>query len=306
MFKYSNSNKRYHTLDYYYKNKYNSKIFKISLNQNCSCPNIDGTKGFKGCIYCKNGSGENRFMPLKEQFELNKSILHKKWPNAKYIAYFQANSNTYGDINKLKNNFYEVLTYENVIGINIATRCDCINDDVLELLKNLNNKTDLVVEIGLQTSNNKTLKLLNTCYTKEEFDKAINLLIKNNIKVVVHIINGLPFETKDDMLETVKYLNSKDIFGIKIHMLHILKDTELEKLYNETKFHVLEKCEYVDIVVNELEILRPEIVINRITGDPKVSDLVEPSWLVKKFTVLNEIDKEMVKRDSYQGKKVQN
>ena len=245
-------------------------------------------------------------MPLKEQFELNKSILHKKWPNAKYIAYFQANSNTYGDINKLKNNFYEVLTYENVIGINIATRCDCINDDVLELLKNLNNKTDLVVELGLQTSNNKTLKLLNTCYTKEEFDKAINLLIKNNIKVVVHIINGLPFETKDDMLETVKYLNSKDIFGIKIHMLHILKDTELEKLYNETKFHVLEKCEYVDIVVNELEILRPEIVINRITGDPKVSDLVEPSWLVKKFTVLNEIDKEMVKRDSYQGKKVQN
>lgn len=306
MFKYSNSNKRYHTLDYYYKNKYNSKIFKISLNQNCSCPNIDGTKGFKGCIYCKNGSGENRFMPLKEQFELNKSILHKKWPNAKYIAYFQANSNTYGDINKLKNNFYEVLTYENVIGINIATRCDCINDDVLELLKDLDNKTDLVVEIGLQTSNNKTLKLLNTCYTKEEFDKAINLLIKNNIKVVVHIINGLPFETKDDMLETVKYLNSKDIFGIKIHMLHILKDTELEKLYNETKFHVLEKCEYVDIVVNELEILRPEIVINRITGDPKVSDLVEPSWLVKKFTVLNEIDKEMVKRDSYQGKKVQN
>lgn len=306
MFKYSNSNKRYHTLDYYYKNKYNSKIFKISLNQNCSCPNIDGTKGFKGCIYCKNGSGENRFMPLKEQFELNKSILHKKWPNAKYIAYFQANSNTYGDINKLKNNFYEVLTYENVIGINIATRCDCINDDVLELLKNLNNKTDLVVELGLQTSNNKTLKLLNTCYTKEEFDKAINLLIKNNIKVVVHIINGLPFETKDDMLETVKYLNSKDIFGIKIHMLHILKDTALEKLYNETKFHVLEKCEYVDIVVNELEILRPEIVINRITGDPKVSDLVEPSWLVKKFTVLNEIDKEMVKRDSYQGKKVKN
>lgn len=181
MFRYSNTNKRYHTLDYYYKNKYNSKIFKISLNQNCSCPNIDGKKGFKGCIYCKNGSGENRFIPLKEQFELNKSILHKKWPNAKYIAYFQANSNTYGDIKKLRNNFYEVLTYDNVLGINIATRCDCINDDVLTLLKELNNKTDLVVELGLQTSNDKTLKLLNTCYTKDDFDKAVDLLIKRNL-----------------------------------------------------------------------------------------------------------------------------
>ena len=302
MFKYSNTNKRYHTLDYYYKTKYNSKIFKITLNQNCSCPNIDGTKGFKGCIYCKNGSGENRFMSLKEQFELNRSILHKKWPEAKYIAYFQANSNTYGDIEKLKNNFYEVLTYENVLGINIATRCDCINDEVINMLNDLNRKTDLVVELGLQTSNDKTLKLINTCYTKDEFDKTLDLLIKNNIKVVVHIINGLPFETKEDMLETVKYLNSKNIFGIKIHMLHILKNTELEKLYDKSKFHVLEKLEYVNIVCDQLELLRPEIVINRVTGDPKVDDLVEPTWLIKKFTVLNEIDKELVRRDSYQGK----
>lgn len=304
MFKYSNSNKRYHTLDYYYKNKYNSKIFKITLNQNCSCPNIDGTKGFKGCIFCKNGSGENRFMSLKDQFEKNKEILHKKWPNGKYIAYFQANSNTYGDINKLKSNFEEVLTYDNVVGINIATRPDCINEEVLDVLKALNKKTDLVMELGLQSYNNDTLKLLNTCYTKEEFDKTLTMLQDNNIKVVVHIINGLPFESYEDMLNTVRYLNSKNIFGIKIHMLHILKDTELLKLYEKTNFHVLTKEEYVKIVCDQLELLKDEIVINRITGDPKVDDLVEPTWLVKKFIVLNEIDKEMVRRDSYQGIKV--
>ena len=302
MFKYSNTNKRYHTLDYYYKNKYKSKVFKISLNQNVTCPNIDGTKGYKGCIYCKNGSGENNNLPLKEQFELNKTILHKKWPTAKYIAYFQANSNTYGDIDKLEKNFLEVLNYKDVIGINIATRCDTISQEILNFLVELNKKTDLVIELGLQTTNNKTLKLLNTCYTKEEVNKTIDLLQKNNIKVVIHIINGLPFETKKDMLNTIKYVNSKNIFGIKIHMLHILKETDLEKLYLEKHFQILSKEEYIDIVCDQLELLNPKIIINRITGDPKIEDLIEPHWLVKKFAVLNDIDKELVKRDSYQGK----
>lgn len=304
MFKYSDSNKRYHTLDYYYKNKYNSKVFKISLNQNVTCPNIDGTKSFGGCIYCKNGSGENKDLSLKKQFEKNKEILKKKWKSNKYIAYFQANTNTYGDINKIKNNFEEVLTYDNVIGINIATRCDSISDEMMEYLIDLNKRTDLVIELGLQSIKRKTLKLLNTSYTLKEFKNTYDKLKNNNIKVVVHIINGLPFETKKDMLKTVKYLNKIKIDGIKIHMLHILKDTKLEKLYNNKKFHVLTKEEYIDIVCDQLELLDEKIVINRITGDPKIDDLIEPEWLVKKFTVLNDIDKELVKRNSWQGKNV--
>ncbi len=304
MFKYSDTNKRYHTLDYYYKQRYNSKVFKISLNQNVTCPNIDGIKAFGGCIYCKNGSGENKELTIKEQFEKNKEILHKKWSKAKYIAYFQANTNTYGDINKLIKNFEEVLTYKDVIGINIATRCDSISNEMLNYLIDLNKKTDLVIELGLQTIKSKTLKLLNTNYTLKEFNKTLKLLKNNNIKVVVHIINGLPFETKKDMLKTIKYLNKLNIDGIKIHMLHVLKNTKLEELYNKEKFHILTKEEYINIVCDQLELLNPKIVINRITGDPKIDDLIEPQWLIKKFIVLNDIDKELVKRNSYQGKRV--
>ena len=304
MFTNSNTNKRYYTLDYYYKNKYKSKVFKVSLNIGCSCPNIDGTKSNKGCIYCLHKSGDfagNIKDPIKKQFNDIKNIMLKKWPNAKYIAYFQAGSNTYGDINKLKKNFYEVLKYKNVVGINIATRCDCINDEVLNLLKDLNNKTDLVVELGLQTIHNKTLKLINCCYKLKDFKKTYKLLTKNNIKVVVHIINGLPYETKKDMIKTVKYLNKLNIFGIKIHMLHILKSTELEKIYKKEKFHILTKEEYVDIVVSQLEYLNENIIINRITGDPNTKYLIEPKWLIKKFCVINEIDKLMVKKNTYQG-----
>ena len=240
---------------------------------------------------------------LKEQFQNIKNILHKKWPNAKYIAYFQANTNTYGDLNYLKEKYEEVLTYENVLGINIATRCDAISEECLNYLEELNKKTDLTIELGLQTIHEKTNKLLNLGYTIQEFEQTLKKLQSKNIKVVVHIINGLPFETRQMMIETVKYLNNKNINGIKIHMLHILKDTPLEELYKKEQFHVLTREEYVDIVCDELEYLNENIVINRITGDPKEEDLIEPNWLVKKFCVLNEIDKEMKKRDSYQGKR---
>lgn len=303
MFKYSYDNKRYHTLDYYYKNKYNTKVFKVSLDLGLTCPNIDGSKGYGGCIYCKNGSSSSdKRKSIKEQFEENKSILHKKWKSAKYIAYFQSNSNTYADTNFLKNVFEEVLTYDDVIGINIATRCDAISDDCLDMLINLNRKTDLTIELGLQTIHEKTSKLINRGHTLEEFYNMYKKLKDNNIKVVVHIINGLPFETKEMMLETVKYLNNLKIDGIKIHMLHILKDTGMEKLYLKENFHILTKEEYIDIVINQLELLDETIVINRITGDPIKEDLVEPTWLIKKFCVLNDIDKKMKEKDTYQGK----
>jgi len=305
MFKYSYNNKRYHTLDYYYKNKYNTKVFKVSLNLGLTCPNIDGTKGYGGCIYCKNGSSSNdKQKSLKQQFETTKKLLHKKWKEAKYIAYFQNNTNTYGELSYLKKSFEEVLTYENVIGINIATRCDAITQECLDYLIQLNKKTDLTIELGLQTIHEKTSKLINRGHTLKEFEEMYKKLKEANIKVVVHIINGLPYETKEMMIETAKYLNNLNIDGIKIHMLHILKDTKIEKLYQKENFHILTKEEYIDIVCTQLEHLNEKIVINRITGDPIKEDLIEPTWLIKKFCVLNDIDKEMKKRDSYQGIKI--
>lgn len=309
-FIYSNTNKRYHTLDYYYKNRFQSKVFKISLNAGFSCPNIDGTVGVGGCIYCSPlGSGEfagNKEEDLLVQFETVKNMLHKKWKDAKYIGYFQARTNTYATVDVLKEKYEKILNKENVIGLNIATRPDAISEECLTYLKELNQRTYLTIELGLQTIHEKTSKKINRCHSLSCFETMVKKLREANIDVVVHIINGLPGETKEQMIETVKYLNTLDIQGIKIHMLHILKNTTLEKIYTKEKFHILEKEEYIDIVIEQLEHLNPNIVIHRITGDPKVDELIEPSWLVKKFCVLNDIDKEMVKRDTYQGKKLEN
>lgn len=309
MFKYSNTNKRYHTLDYYYKNKFNSKVFKVSLNAGFTCPNIDGTVGKNGCIYCsKTGSGEfagNINDDIDKQFKEIKQMMLKKWPNAKYIGYFQARTNTYAPVSVLKKLHDKVLSEENVIGLNIATRPDSITDECLDYLEELNKKTYLTIELGLQTTNNKTSILINRCHTLECFENMVKKLRERKIDVVVHIINGLPYETEEDMLNTVKYLNKQDIQGIKIHMLSIVKDTPLALMYEIKPFHVLTKEEYIDIVIKQLELLRPEIVIHRITGDPKLEDLIEPKWLIKKFCILNDIDKEMVKRDTYQGAKCQ-
>lgn len=307
-FIYSDNNKRYHTLDYFYKKKFNSKVFKVSLNAGFSCPNIDGTVGTGGCIYCSNsGSGDfagNISDDLITQFNNIKSLLHKKWPKAKYIGYFQAHTNTYAPINILKEKYETILSLENVVGLSIATRSDAISEECLNYLEQLSKKTYLTIELGLQTIHEKTTKLINRCHTLKNFEEMVKKLRKRNINVVVHIINGLPFETEEMMIETVKYLNKLDIQGIKIHMLHILKNTKLELLYKNTKFHVLTKDEYVDIICKQLEYLRPEIVINRITGNPVKEDLIEPTWLIKKFCVLNDIDKELVKRNSYQGLKI--
>ena len=305
-FKYSDSNKRYYTLDYYYKHKYGCKIAKISLNMGLTCPNKDGKVGYGGCIYCsKLGSGEyagDKNKPLKEQFDEVKNVMIKKWPSAKFIAYFQANTNTYAPIEKLKKAWEEVLTYDNVVGINISTRPDAIEKECYDYLEELNKKTDLVVELGLQTIHDKTSKFINRCHDLNSFETALNELNKRGVKVLVHVMFSLPYETKDMMLDTIKYLSNKNIWGIKIHMLHILKGTLLAKIYEQEKFPILTKDEYVQIVCDSLELLPENIVINRLTGDPKVDDLIEPFWLVKKFCVLNDIDKEMARRDSYQGK----
>ena len=308
MFIYTNSNKRYHTLDYFYKNKFNSKVCKISLNAGFTCPNIDGTVGTGGCIYCsKLGSGDyagDIKDDLVTQFNNIKQVMTNKWPNSKFIGYFQAHTNTYAPVDKLKEKYELILKQDNVIGLNIATRADSITDECLDYLEELNNKTYLTIELGLQTIHETTSKYINRCHTLQCFEDMVKKLRERNINVVVHIIDGLPYETKEMMLDTVRYLNKLDIQGIKIHMLSILKDTKLALLYKEENFKTLSRDEYIDIVCDQLELLRPEIVIHRITGDPKVSDLIEPDWLCKKVTILNDIDKEMFRRNSYQGCKI--
>ena len=308
MFKYSLDNKRYHTLNYHMKEKYKNKVVKISLNAGFTCPNIDGTKGYGGCIYCsKLGSGDfggDKTKPLTEQFNDIKKIIDKKWPNSKYIAYFQARTNTYAPLNILKEKYESVLKIKDVIGISIATRADAITDECLEYLEELNKRTNLTIELGLQTIHENTAKLINRCHTLKEFENTYKKLKERNIETVIHIINGLPYETEEMMLETVKYLNKLEIDGIKIHMLNIIKDTPLQELYKKEKFHILTKEEYIDIVIKQLELLNPKIVIHRITSDPNPKELIEPNWLIKKFCVLNDIDKEMVKRNTYQGKKI--
>lgn len=305
MFLYSLDNKRYHTLNYYYKKKFGMKVVKISLNGGFTCPNIDGTKGFGGCIYCsKTGSGEfggDIHDDLVTQFNKIKKVMDHKWPNSKYIAYFQARTNTYAPVEVLREKYEKVLKLPNVIGLTIATRCDAISEEVLDYLDELNKRTNLTIELGLQTIHEKTAKIINRCHTLEEFDEMVNKLRERKIEVVVHIINGLPYETEEMMLETVRHVNKLDIQGIKIHMLNIVKDTKLHELYMNKPFDMLKGDEYIDIVIKQLELLRKEIVIHRITADPVPDNLVEPKWLLAKRTLINDIDKEMVKRNTYQG-----
>ncbi len=305
LFNNTNSNKRYYTLDYFYKKHFGCKVAKISLNAGFTCPNIDGKVGTGGCIYCsKLGSGDfagNKLDSLDKQFNDIKKIIDQKWSNLKYIAYFQANTNTYAPLEVLKEKFEKVLTFKDVVGLSIATRCDSISNECLDYLEDLNKRTYLTIELGLQTIHEKTATLINRCHSLACFTDMVEKLRKRKINVVVHIINGLPYESKQMMIETVKYLNKLDIQGIKIHMLHILKGTKLAKIYNQEKFHVLTKEEYIDIVCDQLENLKSNIVINRITGDPKEDDLIEPNWLIKKVSILNDIDKCLAKRNTYQG-----
>lgn len=304
-FKYSNNNKRYHTLDYYYKSKFKSKVIKVSLNAGFSCPHLKSG----GCIYCsKMGSGDfagNVNDDLITQFKEVKKIMNKKWPKGKYIAYFQARTNTYAPVNILKEKYESILSIKDVIGISIATRPDCITDECLDYLTELNNKTYLTIELGLQTIHEKTSKLINRGHDLNCFTDMVKKLRERNINVVVHVINGLPYETKEMMVETIKYINSLDIQGVKIHMLHILKNTKLAEIYEKERFHIISKEEFIEIVCEQLQHLREEIVIHRLSGDPNIDELIAPTWVIKKVCVLNDIDKYMTKYDIVQGKKIE-
>lgn len=300
MFKNTLDNKRYHTLNYFFKKKFGQKVFKVPLDINSTCPNqYNG-----GCIYCSNksvaGISDNT-LDILEQFEKGRKIMEQKWPDSLYIPYFQSGTNTYNDKNLVKGYIDKLLLLPKVIGIDIATRPDCLSDEWLDYLEELNKKTFLIVELGLQSSNNNTLKFINRGHDKEIFKKAVEKLHERNIFVVAHIINGLPYEEKEDMINTIKFVNDLKIDGIKIHMLYIAKNTPLASYYENNKFHILTREEYIDIVCDQLRLLNPDVVVMRITGDPELNELVAPEWLIKKFIVLNGIDQEMAKRNIYQG-----
>lgn len=307
IFPYTLDNKRYQTFNYYLKSRYHGKVAKVILDGHFTCPNRDGSKGYGGCVFCSDkGSGDSNkdiSKDVLEQYKLNKAVMDNKWKNDYYIPYFQSFSNTYGPLDKIKKMIEPFLYLDEVKEISLATRCDCLEDDVVNYLNEITNIKPIWLEIGLQTSNDKTGLLLNRGYNFNDFKNALEKLSKTNIKTCVHIINGLPYETKDDMIETIKRINHLKFNAIKIHMLHIIKNTLLAKTFLDKPFEILSREEYIEIVVEQLRLLNKEVIIERLTGDPIKEDLITPNWLLNKTTILNDIDKLMVKLDCYQGDK---
>lgn len=299
-------NKRYHTLNHYYRELFGEKIFKVSLDGGFTCPNRDGTVAVGGCIFCSaRGSGDyagDRRFSLKQQFTEVRDQLHQKWPKAKYIGYFQAFSSTYAPAPLLKEMYDTILEEEGVVGLSIATRPDCLPDDVLDVLEETNQKTKLWVELGLQTIHEHTQQLINRGHDYQVFLDGVEKLRARKIDVVVHNILNLPGESIDEMMETAHAVARLPIQGLKIHMLHLLKKTPMMKMYHEGKLQFMDRDRYIQLIVDILEILPPELVIHRLTGDGPRDLLVEPLWTLKKWEVLNGIDQELERRNTWQGK----
>lgn len=310
-------NKRYNTFNDELKRHFKQKVVKLSLDGGFTCPTRDNTKGSGGCIFCsQRGSGE--FAGLFENIDANAddklekikldaqiknqiSLLSKKWNDVKYIAYFQNYTNTYEKPSYLNTLYQKALSVKDVVGLDIATRPDCLGDDVLEVLDYYNKKTYLIVELGLQSIHEKSEKFIRRGYDITVFEEAVEKLRKLNIQTVVHTIVGLPTEDKEDMLQTYRYLNNVDIQGVKIQQLNILKNTDLEKYYEKNKFSLMGADEYIEFVCDIIQILRDDIVIHRLTGDGAKDELIEPKWILNKRYVLNGIDKVMKQRNAHQG-----
>ncbi|KGI85923.1 TIGR01212 family radical SAM protein [Exiguobacterium sp. s28] len=298
---------RYHKLNEAYRREFGGKVFKVPLDGGFTCPNRDGLVSKGGCTFCSDdGSGDfagNACDPIPVQFAEVKARLHRKWKEARYIAYFQAFSNTYAPVARLRELFEPALKEEGVVGLSIATRPDCLPDDVVDYLAELNERTSLTVELGLQTIHDVTAKKINRGHDYKTFLEGLAKLRRRNISVVVHIINGLPGETTEMMLDTAREVAKMDIQGIKIHLLHVLKHTPLARQYEKGLLELMDETTYVSLVCDQLETLPPEIVIHRLTGDGPPDLLIGPTWSRHKMAVLNAIDAELVRRDSFQGKK---
>lgn len=305
-FLYSNDNKRYHTWNYHLRKQFGEKVYKVSLDAGFDCPNRDGTVAFGGCTFCSAaGSGDfagNRAEDVVTQFYKVKEKMNEKWKNGKCMAYFQAFTNTHAPVEVLKQTFEPVLELPGVVGISIATRPDCLPDDVVAYLADLNKRTYLWVELGLQTVHERTALLINRAHDYKTYVEGVEKLRKHNIRVCSHIINGLPLETYDMMMETAKEVAKLDIQGIKIHLLHLLKGTPMVKQYEKGQLQFLSQEDYVNLVVDQLEIIPPQVIVHRITGDGPPDLMIGPMWSLKKWEVLNAIDAEFVRRNSWQGK----
>lgn len=308
VFPYSLDNKRYHTLNFYNKSRYGKRVMKAVIDAGFTCPNADGTKGVGGCIYCREGSGyftsrysDNIYEDVKNQLEAEKKRIYEKYPDCLITAYFQANTNTYAPIHVLEGAYNAALD-SGVSGISIGTRADCLSDDVIALLKKVSAKTDLTVELGLQTIHDETAQLINRCYSYAEFLEGYHRLKKAGIRTCLHIINGLPGESYEDMIATAKETGRLSPGGVKIHLLHINKGTALEKMYLDGKYIPMEKEDYINIVTDQLLYIPPETVIERLTGDGDRRYLVSPLWSRDKISVLGGIDKRMAEKNIWQGK----
>lgn len=305
-FLYSNDNKRYHTWNYHLRQQFGGKVFKVSLDAGFDCPNRDGTVAYGGCTFCSAaGSGDfagTRTEDVITQFHTIKTKMHEKWKDGKYIAYFQAFTNTHAPLDVLKKTFEPVLQEEDVVGISIATRPDCLPDDVVEYLADLNTRTYLWVELGLQTVHERTALLINRAHDYQTYVDGVAKLRKHNIRVCSHIINGLPLENYEMMMETAWEVAKLDVQGIKIHLLHLLKGTPMVKQYEKGMLEFLSLEDYVQLVVDQLEIIPADVIVHRITGDGPPNLMIGPMWSLNKWNVLNAIDAEFVRRDSWQGK----
>ena len=305
-YKNSDTNKRYYTFDYYTKKKYGRKCAKLPVDIGCTCPNIDGTKGRGGCIYCsKRGAGDfaaNSSLSVTKQLDSAAALILSKWKNTGYIPYFQAHTNTYADPAFLRGKYLEAAEYDGAVAVSIATRADCLSGEILDVLSELSEKTDVTVELGLQTCSDKTAKLINRCMTTAEFEKGFKALEKTGVMRCIHIINGLPGEDFAQMEATAGYAASLSPDMVKIHMLYITADTAAAKMYENGGFELLTRDEYVQITARQLTLLPPDTVIGRLTGDAPLDELIAPEWTRKKVCVLNEIDKYMAKYDLWQGK----
>lgn len=299
--------KPYHSFDYMLKERFGEKIYKVALNGGMTCPNRDGTLGNRGCIFCSaGGSGDfagNRQDSITQQIEKQASSIRKKRGVAKFIAYFQAYTNTYAPVDYLRKIYTEAISHPDIVAVSIGTRPDCLDKDILQLLDELNQKKPVWVELGLQTIHETTAQYIRRGYPLSCFEKAVSELRKRNLDVIVHTILGLPGENRNDILSTIEYLNHQDIQGIKLQLLHVLKGTDLADDYLAGKFQVYTMEEYLDLVIDCLEHLNPEIVIHRLTGDGPKDLLIAPLWSSAKRTVLNTLHRECKLQHSFQGKK---
>jgi len=298
--------KRYHSLNYHLRQKFGQKVFKIPLDAGLTCPNRDGSKSVGGCAFCSlKGSGDfagDRQVNIAQQFEQVKDIMHRKWAEGKYIAYYQAFTNTYAPVEELERLYNLAWQQPGVVGLAVATRPDCVSSAVIELLEQVGKKIYLWVELGLQTIHPVTAENMNMHYGLNDFEKALKGLRSRNIETCAHIILGLPGESREDMIGTARAIAGMDIQGVKIHLLHLMRGTWLEEVYRKDPFPFMELNEYADLVVDILEMLPAEMVIHRLTGDSPRHLLIGPEWSLNKWEVLNQIDRRLLEIDSWQGK----